>query len=334
MKVSILITSYNNADCIENTVKSVLAQTGDFEKEVLIGDDGSNDGTDKILENFRRLYPQAISIYTMDRDPQNSTKSGFRAARNRANLLRKATGDYINFLDGDDEFTCKEKIAKQLAVFSTDDDKSIACVAHNILANDIVKGQKYQLVDSSQRTGRISSRKYWNKMYFHSNSILFRKECVSGLLKNDNVDLLNDNFITYIVLQYGDMYYLSDTMAMYNITGNGLWTGNKRTYGCVRNLLIYDAERRINRSFRKESLRRHLYDIEYLSNHKDEINMELLTDLAPYINREKTHTTYLMTTQDRLDPKEKLEKLWLLVVSRMYTSILQVVNLPQRLIKH
>ena len=50
-KVSVLISTYNNEDCIRESVESIQKQTYK-ELEILIIDDGSNDGTLKICENL------------------------------------------------------------------------------------------------------------------------------------------------------------------------------------------------------------------------------------------------------------------------------------------
>mgnify|MGYP000790527680 FL=1 len=45
MKVSVLVTFYNQEDYVDEALQSVFDQKCDFDFEVLIGDDGSTDGT-------------------------------------------------------------------------------------------------------------------------------------------------------------------------------------------------------------------------------------------------------------------------------------------------
>ena len=48
-KVSVLISFYNLAPYVDQTMESVLAQKTDFPVEILCADDGSEDGTVELL---------------------------------------------------------------------------------------------------------------------------------------------------------------------------------------------------------------------------------------------------------------------------------------------
>jgi glycosyltransferase involved in cell wall biosynthesis len=89
-RFSIIVPTYNRRDTIMRAVDSARAQTfGDF--ELLITDDGSTDGTAELLEG---IDPR-ISL-------QRQANGGIAPARNAA--LRRSKGEYIAFLDSDDEW--------------------------------------------------------------------------------------------------------------------------------------------------------------------------------------------------------------------------------------
>jgi glycosyltransferase involved in cell wall biosynthesis len=88
-RFSIVITCYNQSEFIRDAVDSALAQ-GYPDKEVIVVDDGSNDGSRKILEE----YEDAIKLKALE------TNEGACAARNCGASL--AIGDFLIFLDGDD----------------------------------------------------------------------------------------------------------------------------------------------------------------------------------------------------------------------------------------
>lgn len=90
MKYSVIIPFYNSAIWLERCVSSVVKQEGDF--EFLFIDDHSTDGGDKIITCYS---DPRIRLMT------NTHQKGVSGARNTG--LDNATGDWITFLDADDE---------------------------------------------------------------------------------------------------------------------------------------------------------------------------------------------------------------------------------------
>lgn len=91
-KVSYVITLYNKQDYVRPVLDSVLAQTGKFDQEIILVNDGSTDQTLDFIEEYAAQYP-TIKILTINNSgPAIATNTGIYAA----------TGDYIKFVDGDD----------------------------------------------------------------------------------------------------------------------------------------------------------------------------------------------------------------------------------------
>jgi glycosyltransferase involved in cell wall biosynthesis len=88
-KVSVVIPTYNRADIVGKTIDSALAQTFS-DLEVIVVDDGSTDGTGKILEE---TYGDRIRYFFQ-------ANQGASVARNRG--IEEARGQWIAFLDSDD----------------------------------------------------------------------------------------------------------------------------------------------------------------------------------------------------------------------------------------
>lgn len=308
MKVSILITSYNCQDSIDAAVQSVIEQEMPFDWELLVGDDGSSDNTQRIIKEWVNRFPNNIKLFVMPRNSSDS-KNGTRAARNRANLLTHASGEYITFLDGDDLFIGNQKIQRQIELLDSEELSDCSGIAHNILANDVVAEKKYPMVSESISEGKVDSKYYWKNLYFHTNTIVFRRKCVELMLDDRYKDFLNDNFITYIILQYGYLYYIPKIWAQYNLTGNGLWTGKKRTYGCFRNLILFDLERSINKDFIYSSLVRHLYDFRYIFKNYDIQDRESVHLLLKDIDEIQFPYTFLLyKIGSELSLKDRVKK--------------------------
>lgn len=110
-KVSVVIATYNRASLLSRAVNSVLNQTyKDF--EIIIVDDCSTDSTQKVVQSFADTRIRAV---------QNTRNMGQSRSRNTG--IRMAQGEYVAFLDDDDEWV-ESKIARQVRVL----DESDQCV--------------------------------------------------------------------------------------------------------------------------------------------------------------------------------------------------------------
>lgn len=104
-KISVIVPVYNSIDCLEKCVKSICAQTYS-DLEILLIDDGSTDGTDRLCE---QLAQQDCRIRTY-----HKKNGGASSARNVG--IKLASGEYLGFVDSDDyiEPYVYEKLMKAL----------------------------------------------------------------------------------------------------------------------------------------------------------------------------------------------------------------------------
>lgn len=111
-KISVIIPLYNKRSTILRAVNSVLFQSHK-NLELIIVDDGSNDGS---LELLRTLSDWRIRIISQ-------TNQGPGAARNRG--ARAAVSDFLAFLDADDEWLPDYLKTAGDIIFS---DSTLACI--------------------------------------------------------------------------------------------------------------------------------------------------------------------------------------------------------------
>lgn len=326
MKISIMITSYNLVDYIDESIQSVVQQEMPCDWELLIGDDGSNDGTIEKLKLWQEKYPDNIRYWVNDR-PQTKVKDGYRAGKNRASLLERASGDYLIYLDGDDCWLGTEKLKTQFAILEDPSNSDCSCCAHNIQAYVIPENRKYSWINENVPSQKLSASQYWSHYYFHTNTILFRKECKQILLTPLYRIHLNDNFITYLLLQKGKVCYLDRVWARYNMSGDGLWTGNKRIYGMFRNITLFDLELIVNKSLKNKSIMKHWRDIQYvISNYKDK-DKDLIEPIISALDKNIFKYTYLLSIlPSKRGFGEKL-KIFKLKLSILITRILNKLNI-------
>ncbi|MGV0908801.1 glycosyltransferase [Martelella sp. FOR1707] len=91
--ISVALATYNGDRFLREQLESLVGQTL-LPAELVVGDDGSTDGTVEILEDFRQRAPFPVRIY------RNETNLGY--ARNFLTTAQRCNGDWIAFCDQDD----------------------------------------------------------------------------------------------------------------------------------------------------------------------------------------------------------------------------------------
>ena len=91
MKVSAVIPAYNRGKYLQRAINSALAQTMPVD-EVIVVDDGSTDGTAEFVESTYRNRVRLV----------RQSNTGVAGARHRG--IQEAQGEWIAFLDSDDEW--------------------------------------------------------------------------------------------------------------------------------------------------------------------------------------------------------------------------------------
>jgi glycosyltransferase involved in cell wall biosynthesis len=110
--VSVIMPAYDSAAFLEEAAASVLAQ-GHRPLELLIVDDGSRDGTPRLIAELQRRHPETVRGFRQD-------NRGPYPARNLG--LRHAKGALIAFLDADDYWdpTFLDRLTARLAETGAD----------------------------------------------------------------------------------------------------------------------------------------------------------------------------------------------------------------------
>jgi glycosyltransferase involved in cell wall biosynthesis len=108
-KVSVVIPTFNRANAISRAIDSTLQQTVS-DIEVLVVDDASTDATSEVVEAYDDDRIEYI---------RHSQNQGANAARNTG--IEVANGEYVSFLDSDDELH-PEHLEKVLAALAESSD--------------------------------------------------------------------------------------------------------------------------------------------------------------------------------------------------------------------
>ena len=90
--VSVCISVYHGENLLNRCIESVIEQ-GINSMEIILVDDGSNDSTLQIMQEYKKCYPEIIRIIHQEH---------LGLAQGRWTGVRNSTGKYVTFLDADD----------------------------------------------------------------------------------------------------------------------------------------------------------------------------------------------------------------------------------------
>ncbi|MGO4819484.1 glycosyltransferase family 2 protein [Flavobacterium sp. W22_SRS_FP1] len=167
-KVSIIMATYNRAQCILESIQSIQAQIF-TDWECLIINDGGTDNTQEILAP---ILEQDIRFKYFRRTPDY--QKGLPGSRNYG--LDLAKGDYIIFFD-DDDIAHPQNL--ELCVFElSKKDVSFCRYIRDIFTGDFVYNFDYSKTYTSFYIDcHYIERILKNELLFNSCAVMWRKEC-------------------------------------------------------------------------------------------------------------------------------------------------------------
>jgi glycosyltransferase involved in cell wall biosynthesis len=104
--VSVKVPAYNQERYLEACLEGILAQRTSFPFEVVIGEDGSTDGTRAIVESYAQAHPGLIRVIT--------SGENLGPARNLARIRAACRGTYEAMCEGDDLWIHPRKLQRQV----------------------------------------------------------------------------------------------------------------------------------------------------------------------------------------------------------------------------
>ena len=106
MKLSVAMFTYNHEAYVAQALDSALVQRAPFPFEIVIGDDGSTDGTPGILASYGQKHPDRV------RPLLHGRRIG--VGSNVYEVLTACRGEYVALLDGDDWWLSPDKLRRQV----------------------------------------------------------------------------------------------------------------------------------------------------------------------------------------------------------------------------
>jgi glycosyltransferase involved in cell wall biosynthesis len=207
--VSVIIPMYDSKNTIVDSTKSVISQTYKGEIEIIIVNDGSKDGCEKLVYELIKNNATNRIIRLVNKD-----NGGVSSARNRG--IKEAKGEWIALLDSDDIWL-PEKLQKQMDKIN--ENQNIKFIGTNR------NSEQYPFFGKSKNNLYVlKPNEVIAKWYPHTSTAIINKEL---LLKTNLYDEsrthAEDGDLWLRITQYGDLYVLNEDLVY---TGGG-----KRSFG-------------------------------------------------------------------------------------------------------
>ncbi|MBO6183462.1 MAG: glycosyltransferase [Chryseobacterium sp.] len=217
IKLSIITINYNNKNGLIKTFESINNQTwSDFEHIVIDG--GSTDGGKELIEENSK-----VNYWVSEKD------SGVYNAMNKG--IRKASGDYIIFMNSGDFFYDNNVLEKVLQQFTSD--------------IDILYGDSVYFNDTGYRRIEVPPKKLTFSFFYsgginHQAAFIKRKLFNDFFFYNEDYKICADweFFIVAICLYNATYKHLEETICYYDFSGISANPENLSTYHSEREITL------------------------------------------------------------------------------------------------
>jgi glycosyltransferase involved in cell wall biosynthesis len=211
--VSVLMSTYNHSEFIEDAINSVLMQNCDFNVELIIADDCSTDNTKEIVSNLINKHHNGNWIkYT-----RHSINKG--AYSNALWILSQANSKYVALCEGDDYWIDQNKLKKQVDFL--ENNKEFVLCYHNtsILSNGNIEEDYLKQKNIPQISSYYHLLCYGN--FMQTSSVVFFNKIKSFPFEKSIQ--LNDYILWFWLSRFGKIYRINENMSIYRF-GPGIWS--------------------------------------------------------------------------------------------------------------
>lgn len=219
--VSILCNTYNQAGFIRECLDGFLMQRTDFPVEILVHDDASTDGTAEIVREYAQRYPTLVLPVLQSR---NQHSQGIRVSANWQ--WPRVRGRFIAVCEGDDYWTCADKLQAQADFLRADEAYSFCWHRFDTLEQET--GQRRPDLNGRYFGAEEAGVEFTVQQFCHDgwhvgmHSLMYRKDRVRfDRMRNPHY---RDAMLISELLESGRGYCLSAVMGVYRIHAGGVYS--------------------------------------------------------------------------------------------------------------
>ncbi len=265
--VSVIVQTFQHELYIKECLDSILAQITNFTFEIIIGEDESSDGTRKICIEYATQYPSIIRLFLRSRENVIYIDDVPTGRHNLIENIKATKGKYIAICEGDDYWTDKNKLQKQVNFLEKNSNFSSCCHETITLFENgntgKIYGQDIHNIITAENTINTSSP-------FHTSSFIFKKECLPDAIPSWIYKVFSGDMALFsIISKRGPIGKISEIMSVYRKHSAGLTE--------LKNLKDNFHQNRI-------------LLINYLNEYHDFKYQQKASDVIAYHNRQINHT--------------------------------------------
>ncbi|MCR5846612.1 MAG: CDP-glycerol glycerophosphotransferase family protein [Lachnospiraceae bacterium] len=203
--ISVVVAVYNTADFLVEMIESVLSQKQDilakylrrnpeavyhnyvFDNiyELILIDDGSDDGSEEICDRYAAKYPWIKVLH--------KENEGVSLARNAG--IKIATGKYITFPDSDDKLS--ENVFEKCFTFFEENEDKISVVTYPLQFFDAQKDEHWTSYRFENGTRILNMLDEWDKPQYFTAATFFKTEKIKERFEFDP-ELINGEDIKFV----------------------------------------------------------------------------------------------------------------------------------------
>ncbi len=220
--VSVCVQAYQHAPYIAKCLDGILMQQTSFPIEILLGEDGSADGTREICTQYAEKHPDKIRLFLHTRENNIAINNKPSGRFNFLHNLLSVKGRYFAVCEGDDYWTDPLKLQKQFDFLEKNSDYSGAytnfdkCdIQGNIIEQGVLDNTQPPYFDAINVLGHHSSQTL-TVFYKYIPSV------ISDLTSDVFMRFINlDRIISVLMAQQGKIKFMDFNSGVYR-WGSGL----------------------------------------------------------------------------------------------------------------
>ena len=216
--VSVFCITYNHVNFIRDAIEGFLMQETTFPVEIFIHDDASTDGTAKIVCDYAEKYP---NLFWTILQKENQWSKGRSVLVEYIGLQK---GQFIALCEGDDYWSCADKLQKQVEVLEKN--KDFSGIFHRGRAVDANKSLLPFVWDNLNYRTSYSQEECLKELKsgYPTCALVFRSSSFPAKIPSYFKESPFDFCLDLVITQFGKLGFIDFEASAYRQHAGGIWS--------------------------------------------------------------------------------------------------------------